>query len=74
MLDRMLAGAGIVTDADGQDTVIGPGGLVACPAGPSGRHAFRSLGEMPLQLLCVWPTAGGTAPATIETVELEARP
>ena len=62
----VVAGTGMVIDADGRETAIAPGGIVACPAGPSGAHAFRSTGTLPLQLLCVWPSADGSAPDTIE--------
>ena len=64
-LQHVVTGVGVVTDADGRATEIGPGGVVACPAGPSGAHAFRPSGSMPLQLLCVSPSPMGTAPDTV---------
>ena len=64
-MQYVLAGTGIVTDADGHETEIGPAGVVACPAGPSGAHAFKTSGSMPLQLLCVSPSSTGAAPQTV---------
>jgi mannose-6-phosphate isomerase-like protein (cupin superfamily) len=64
-LQYVVTGVGVVTDADGRETEIGPGGVVACPAGPSGAHAFRPSGSMPLQLLCVSPMPKGMAPDTV---------
>ena len=49
-------------DADGVETAIGPGGCVLSPAGPSGAHAYRSVGDMPLQMLVVFPSANGYRP------------
>lgn len=63
-MQYVVAGAGVATDADGREYEIGPGGVVACPAGPGGAHAVRSTGNLPLQLLCVSPTPGGEAPET----------
>jgi uncharacterized cupin superfamily protein len=64
-LQYVMTGAGVVTDVDGRETEIGPGGVVACPAGPSGAHAFRPSSSLPLQLLCVSPAPMGAAPETI---------
>jgi len=63
-LQYVVTGTGTVTDADGREIEIGPGDVIACPAGPSGAHAFRSTASLPLQLLCVSPTPDGKAPAT----------
>jgi uncharacterized cupin superfamily protein len=60
-LQFVIAGSGIVSDADGMPTAIGPGGVVSCPAGSGGAHAVRNTGSLPLQLLCVYPSPGGAA-------------
>ena len=61
----VVTGTGTVADADGHETEIGPGGVVSCPAGPSGAHAFRSTGTLPLQLLHVSPSPDGSPPEII---------
>lgn len=55
----VVAGHGVVIDADGHETAIAPGGLVCCPAGPTGAHALRNTGSLPLQLLSISPLADG---------------
>lgn len=61
-LQYVVAGSGTAIDADGTEVVIGPGGVLACPAGPSGAHGFRNTGTMPLQMLCVYASAVGKEP------------
>ncbi len=62
----VLSGTGVVSDAEGVEIAIGPGGLVSCPAGPSGAHALTNAGSLPLQLLSVFPSPGGALPAVFE--------
>jgi mannose-6-phosphate isomerase-like protein (cupin superfamily) len=58
----VVSGIGITLDADGHETPIGPGGSVLSPAGTSGAHGYRSVGDMPLQMICVFPSADGARP------------
>jgi uncharacterized cupin superfamily protein len=64
-LQYVVSGTGLAIDADGAEVGIGPGGVVSCPAGPAGAHSFRNTGSLPLQLLCVFPSAGGVMPPTL---------
>jgi uncharacterized cupin superfamily protein len=66
-LQFVVAGSGVVIDADGIPTAIAPGGVVSCPAGPGGAHAVRNTGPLPLQLLCVYPSPGGAAPLRLSS-------
>jgi mannose-6-phosphate isomerase-like protein (cupin superfamily) len=61
-LQFVLSGTGLALDADGGETPIAPGGAVLSPAGLAGAHGFRNTGSLPLQLLCVYPSPGGSAP------------
>lgn len=58
----VVSGIGASVDADGFETAIGPGGRVLSPAGPSGAHAYRSVGGMPLQMLVAFPSPNGYRP------------
>jgi mannose-6-phosphate isomerase-like protein (cupin superfamily) len=62
----VISGVGLVVDRDGREVAIGPGGVVTCPAGPSGAHRLQNTGSMPLQLLSVFPSPGGVAPARVD--------
>ena len=61
-LQYFLAGEGLLLDADGGETPIAQGGSVFSPPGPGGAHGFRNTGRVPLQILFVYPSAGGAAP------------
>jgi mannose-6-phosphate isomerase-like protein (cupin superfamily) len=58
----VASGIGVTIDADGRETPIAPGGSVLSPAGPDGAHAYRNLGDMPLQMVCVFPSPDGSRP------------
>jgi quercetin dioxygenase-like cupin family protein len=61
-LHYVVSGIGMTMDADGLETLIGPGGFVLSPAGPSGAHGYRNVGDMPLQMLVVFPSPDGSRP------------
>jgi oxalate decarboxylase/phosphoglucose isomerase-like protein (cupin superfamily) len=61
-LQFLLAGEGVLLDADGNETPIARGGSVFSPPGPGGAHGFRNTGSEPLQVLFVYPSAGGAQP------------
>jgi oxalate decarboxylase/phosphoglucose isomerase-like protein (cupin superfamily) len=61
-LQFFLAGEGLLLDADGNETPIAKGGSVFSPRGPGGAHGFRNTGLEPLQILFVYPSAGGAPP------------
>jgi oxalate decarboxylase/phosphoglucose isomerase-like protein (cupin superfamily) len=61
-LQFVLAGEGVLLDADGNETPIATGGSVFSPPGPGGAHGFRNTGLEPLQVLFVYPSAGGAPP------------
>ena len=61
-LQFFLAGQGLLLDADGKETPIATGGSVFSPLGPGGAHGFRNTGSEPLQILFVYPSAGGAPP------------
>jgi quercetin dioxygenase-like cupin family protein len=61
-LQFVLAGEGVLLDADGNETPITTGGSVFSPPGPGGAHGFRNTGSEPLQVLFVYPSAGGAPP------------
>ena len=61
----VLSGTGSATDAAGLVRALAPGGLLSCPAGPSGAHALRCSGSLPLQLLSVFPSDGGRPPQRV---------
>ena len=61
-LQFFLAGEGLLLDADGAETPISKGGSVFSPPGPGGAHGFRNTGHEPLQILFVYPSAGGIPP------------
>lgn len=58
----VVSGTGIATTGDGRALVVEPGGILSCPSGESGAHALRNTGSMPLQLLSILPSAGGSFP------------
>ena len=58
----VVTGGGTAVDAKGTEITLAPGGLLSCPAGPSGAHAIRNTGSLPLQLLSVYPVRGGRWP------------
>jgi uncharacterized cupin superfamily protein len=58
----VTSGTGVLTASDGTQIDVGPGGLISCPAGEAGAHALRNTGSLPLQLLSVYPAAGGAFP------------
>ena len=62
-LQFFLDGEGLLLDADGNETPIAKGGSVFSPPGPGGAHGFRNTGSEPLQILFVYPSAGGVPPA-----------
>jgi oxalate decarboxylase/phosphoglucose isomerase-like protein (cupin superfamily) len=64
-LQYFLAGEGLLLDADGGETPIAKGGSVFSPPGPSGAHGFRNTGREPLEILFVYPSAGGSPPELI---------
>ena len=64
-LQYFLAGEGLLLDADGGETPIIQGGSVFSPPGPGGAHGFRNTGTVPLQILFVYPSAGGAPPELI---------
>ena len=61
-LQFVLAGEGVLLDADGNETPIAKGGSVFSPSGPGGAHGFRNTGSEPLQVLFVYPSDGGAQP------------
>jgi oxalate decarboxylase/phosphoglucose isomerase-like protein (cupin superfamily) len=61
-LQFILAGEGLLLDADRNEIPIAKGGSVFSPPGPGGAHGFRNTGSEPLQVLFVYPSAGGTQP------------
>jgi oxalate decarboxylase/phosphoglucose isomerase-like protein (cupin superfamily) len=61
-LQFFLSGEGLLLDADGNETPISQGGSVFSPPGPGGAHGFRNTGTEPLQILFVYPSAGGAPP------------
>jgi oxalate decarboxylase/phosphoglucose isomerase-like protein (cupin superfamily) len=61
-LQFFLAGEGLLLDADRNETPIGTGGSVFSPSGPGGAHGFRNTGSEPLQILFIYPSAGGAQP------------
>jgi oxalate decarboxylase/phosphoglucose isomerase-like protein (cupin superfamily) len=61
-LQFLLAGEGLLLDADGNETPIATGGSVYSPSGPGGAHGFRNTGSRPLTILFVYPSAGGAQP------------
>jgi len=61
-LQYFLSGQGLLLDADGGETPVAQGGSVFSPPGPGGAHGFRNTGSVPLQILFVYPSAGGAAP------------
>lgn len=66
----VISGVGLAIDREGVAVAIGPGGVVICPAGPSGAHGLRSTGSLPLQVLSVLPSPGGVAPSRMDVDEL----
>jgi uncharacterized cupin superfamily protein len=58
----VVSGSGVATDSDGGELALATGGILSCPAGQPGAHALRNTGSMPLQLLSILPSAGGTFP------------
>ena len=68
----VVFGTGIVTDSVGEERQIWPGSVVYCGSGPEGAHGFKNLGNVPLVLICFFPSAGGKAPdATMAETETE---
>jgi quercetin dioxygenase-like cupin family protein len=61
-LQFVLAGEGVLLEADGNETPIAKGGSVFRRSGPGGAHGFRNTGSEPLQVLFVYPSAGGAPP------------
>lgn len=58
----VITGCGTAIDADGAEIDLAPGGVLSCPAGPSGAHGFRNAGSLPLQMLSVSYAPGGIEP------------
>ncbi len=58
----VVTGTGTAVDARGTEIAIAPGGVLSCPSGPSGAHAIRNSGSLPLQLLSLCPAQGGRLP------------
>jgi oxalate decarboxylase/phosphoglucose isomerase-like protein (cupin superfamily) len=67
-LQFFLTGDGLLLDADGNETPISKGGSVFSRPGPGGAHGFRNTGTEPLQILSVYPSAGG-APSELSSVD-----
>jgi quercetin dioxygenase-like cupin family protein len=61
-LQFLLAGEGVLLEADGNETPIAKGGSVFSPSGPGGAHGFRNTGSEPLEVLFIYPSAGGAPP------------
>jgi oxalate decarboxylase/phosphoglucose isomerase-like protein (cupin superfamily) len=60
-LQFFLAGEGLLLDTDSNETPIA-GGSVFSPPRPGSAHGFRNTGSAPLQILFVYPSAGGAPP------------
>jgi mannose-6-phosphate isomerase-like protein (cupin superfamily) len=58
----VISGIGATVDQDGVETTVGPGDCVLSPAGLSGAHGYRSVGDMPLQMLVAFPSPDGSRP------------
>jgi uncharacterized cupin superfamily protein len=56
----VLSGVGLAVGADGIEHALRPGGLLACPGGDAGAHAIGSTGSLPLLLLSVFASPGGS--------------
>lgn len=60
----VMAGQGLLLDAAGRETPVGPHDLVFAPPGPHGAHGFRNASSFPLVMLFFYPSPGGKAPTT----------
>jgi len=58
----ILFGHGLVTAASGEQHRVGPGSVVYCGSGPDGGHGFTNPGNVPLVILCFFPSKGGVTP------------
>jgi quercetin dioxygenase-like cupin family protein len=62
-LQFILSGSGLALDALGGEHALEAGSTVYCAEGPEAAHGFVSTGDVPLAILFVYPTPGGTAPS-----------
>lgn len=61
-LQYIVSGMGFAFDSTGAETAVTAGGFVLSPAGRAGSHGFRATGSEPMQILFMYPTAGGKEP------------
>ena len=61
-LQFILSGTGVTVDKDGLESPVGPHTVVFAPSGRDGAHGFVNTGLVPLSILFVYPSPGGSAP------------